>query len=114
MPRFKTISGPPNLFISGSFINSFLAWDARLLVTVSSRQCLDMTVVKIENGSERRFVKHRLNCLVITTQIFSIFRTGCTFLLEDLIGLTCFLLCVNKVSTFWCLFNDSHLEASSS
>ena len=35
-------------------------------MTVSSRQCLDVTVDKIENGLERGFVKHRLNCLLIT------------------------------------------------
>ena len=46
----KAISGPPNLFVRGYFkrINSFLVWDLNLLVTVSSRQCLDMTVCKIE------------------------------------------------------------------
>ena len=58
-PRLKTISGPPNLLID-------LVWDGSLLVTVNSRQCLDMTVGKIENGLERGFVKHRLNCLSIT------------------------------------------------
>ena len=47
-------------------MNRFLVWDASLLVTVSSRQCLDLTVGKIENGLERGFVKHRLNCLLIT------------------------------------------------
>ena len=31
-------------------VSSFLVWDASLLVTVSSRQFLDMTVGKIENG----------------------------------------------------------------
>ena len=41
-------------------------WDASLLVTVGSRQCLDMIVGKIENDLERGFVKHRLNCLLIT------------------------------------------------
>ena len=40
--------------------------DASLLVSVSSRQCLDTTVGKIENGLECGFVKHRLNCLLIT------------------------------------------------
>ena len=46
---------------------SFLVWDASLLVTkLGSRQCLDMIVGKIENGLERGFVKHRLNCLLIT------------------------------------------------
>ena len=30
------------------------------LATVSSSQCLDMIVGKIENGLERGFVKHRL------------------------------------------------------
>ena len=47
-------------------LNSFLVWDASLFVTVGSRQCLDVTVGKIENGLERVFVKHRLNCLLIT------------------------------------------------
>ena len=49
-------------------INSFLVWNASLLVTVNSKQCLDMNVGKIENGLhvERGFVKHRLNCLLIT------------------------------------------------
>ena len=44
-------------------------WDASLLVTVGTKKCLDMTVGKIENGSERGFVKHRLNCLLITDPI---------------------------------------------
>ena len=48
------------------WINCFLVWDASLLVTVSSRQCLVMTIGKIENGLEHGFVKHRLNCLLIT------------------------------------------------
>ena len=47
-------------------INSSLVWDASLLVIVNSRHCLDMIVGKIENGLERGFVKHRLNCLLIT------------------------------------------------
>ena len=47
-------------------INSFLVWDASFLVTVDSRQCLDMTVGKIENGLERGFVKHRLNRVLKT------------------------------------------------
>ena len=47
-------------------MNGFLVWDVSLLVTVSSRQCFDMTVGKIENGLERGFVKHCLNCLLIT------------------------------------------------
>ena len=46
-------------------INSFLVWDASLLVTVSSRQCLDKTIGKIENGLGHGFVKDRLNCLLI-------------------------------------------------
>ena len=46
-------------------MNSFLVWDASLLVTVSSRQFLYMTVGKIENGLERGF-KDLLNCLLIT------------------------------------------------
>ena len=29
----------------------------------------DMTVRKIENGLERGFVKHRLNCLLITDPV---------------------------------------------
>ena len=33
-----------------------------------------MTVGKIENGSELGFVKHRLNCLLITDPICDIFR----------------------------------------
>ena len=41
-------------------------WDASLLVTVTSRLCLDIAFGKIENGLERCFVKHRLNCLLIT------------------------------------------------
>ena len=41
----------------------FLVWDASLLVTVGSRQCLDMIGGKIESGLERCFVKHRLNGL---------------------------------------------------
>ena len=40
--------------------NSFLVWDASLLATVSSSQCLDMIGGKIESGLERGFVKHRL------------------------------------------------------
>ena len=48
-------------------LKSFLVWGASCLpVTVSSRQCLDRTVGKIENGLERCFVKHRLNCILIT------------------------------------------------
>ena len=47
-------------------IDSFLVWDASLVVTVGSRQCLDMTVGKIENGLEHGFLKHRLKCLLIT------------------------------------------------
>ena len=47
-------------------MNSFLVWDASRLVTVGSRQCLDMIVGKIENGLERGFVKHCQNCLSIT------------------------------------------------
>ena len=47
-------------------MNSFLVWDTSLLVIVSSRQCLDMTVGKLEDGLESGFVKHRLNCLLIT------------------------------------------------
>ena len=43
-----------------------------LLVTVGSRQCLDMIVGKIENGLVRGFVKHRLNCLLITDPTFLI------------------------------------------
>ena len=47
-------------------INSFLVFDTSLLVTIGSRQCLDMIqiVSKIENGLEGSFVKHRLNCLL--------------------------------------------------
>ena len=41
-------------------------FDASLLVTVGSRQYLDVIFGKIENGLERGFVKHRLNCLFIT------------------------------------------------
>ena len=51
-------------------IKSFLVWDAGLPVTVKSRQCLDMTVGKIGNGLERGFVKHRLNCLLISDPYF--------------------------------------------
>ena len=40
-------------------INSFLVWDASILVTVNSRQCLDVTDGKIENALERGLVKHR-------------------------------------------------------
>ena len=47
-------------------INSFLVWDASLLATVSSSQCLDLTGGKIENGLERGFVNRRLNYLLIT------------------------------------------------
>ena len=36
-----------------------------LLVTISSRQCLDMIDGNIENGLERGFVKHRLNYVLI-------------------------------------------------
>ena len=39
---------------------------AFFFVSVSSRQCLDMTVGKIENGLERGLVKHRLSCLLKT------------------------------------------------
>ena len=47
------------------YTNSFLVWDASLLVTVGSRQCLDMIVGKIENGLERGFVKHyKLNSIL--------------------------------------------------
>ena len=46
------------------WINSFLVWDASPFVAVSSSQCLDMTVGKIENGLERGFVKH----LITVTQ----------------------------------------------
>ena len=49
-----------------NLVSGFLVRDASLLVTVGSRQCLDMTVGKIENGLERGFVKHRLNCPLIT------------------------------------------------
>ena len=49
-----------------------IVWDASLLVTVNSRHCSDMTVGKIENGLERGFVKHRLNCLLITDPRFSL------------------------------------------
>ena len=49
--------------------------DASLLVTVGSRQCLDMIVGKIENGFiERGFVKHRLNCLLITDPLFLLIK----------------------------------------
>ena len=44
----------------------FLVWNASLLITISSIQCLDMTVGKVENGLEHSFVKHRLNCLLLT------------------------------------------------
>ena len=48
-----------------TLINSFVVWDASLFVTVGRRkQCLVM--IEIENGLERGFVKHRLNCLLIT------------------------------------------------
>ena len=36
------------------------------LLPSALRQSLDMTVGKIENGLERDFVKHSLNCLLIT------------------------------------------------
>ena len=47
-------------------VNSFLVWDAPLLVTIGSGHCFDMIFGKIENDLERGFVKHRLNCLLIT------------------------------------------------
>ena len=49
-------------------INSFLVWDASLLVTVSSRQCLDMIGGKIENGLDVVLLK--LNYLLITDPRF--------------------------------------------
>ena len=55
-------------------IYSFRVRDASLLVTVSSIQCLDMTVTKIENGLERGFVKHRPNCLLIADPMCSVTR----------------------------------------
>ena len=54
------------LVVYFDWINSFLVWGASLLVTVGSRRCLDMMAGKIENGFERGFVRHRLNCLLIT------------------------------------------------
>ena len=35
-----------------------------------------MTVGKIENGLEHGFVKHRLNCLLITDPVFRKFNNG--------------------------------------
>ena len=58
-------------------MNSFLVWDASLLVIVSSRQyLLDMIFGKIENDLELGFVKHCLNCLLMADPISLIF-VGC-------------------------------------
>ena len=41
------------------------------LLLSATRQCLDVTVGKIEDGLERGFVKHRLNCLLITDPLYN-------------------------------------------
>ena len=60
-------------------INSFLVFDVSLLVTVGSRQCLDMIGGKIGDGLEHGFVKHRLNCLLKTDPVFLGDNTATSF-----------------------------------